>query len=241
MKEIDKLSPKEAFLQQFKENFKEDFLPPEWDDRKRQRVEQLTSSGKIKTSMFTSIPMICMGPKCVFASTCPLQRENLAPVGYKCPIEMSLIYNFMNDYMQQMDVDPEDMVEVGMIRELVDQDVQSLRKSKMLAKESFIQENIIGIDSDGDPVMKKELHLAIDYEDKIFKRRQFLLKALLATREAKNKAGMNQMDPAQVMSSLLDTYKKAKRIQDEEMIRSLGLAEDDVDDYIDIPPEDIKE
>jgi hypothetical protein len=36
-----------------------------------------------------------------------------------------------------------------MVRDLVDQEVQYLRKTKLLSKEHFIQENIIGIDKDG--------------------------------------------------------------------------------------------
>jgi flagellar L-ring protein precursor FlgH len=39
-------------------------------------------------------------------------------------------------------VNPNNLVEVSMVRDLVDQEVQYLRKTKLLAKEHFIQENI---------------------------------------------------------------------------------------------------
>lgn len=239
MKEIERLSPKEAFLKQFEDNYKDNFLPADWSKEKKDRVAELTTGGKIKTSMFTSIPMNCTGPKCVFASTCPLQKEDLAPINHECPLEMSMVKNFLGEYMEQMEIDPENLIELGMIRELVDQDVQSLRKTKILAKEDFIQENVVGVDADGDPVVRKELHLAIDYEDKIFKRRQFLLKSLLATREAKAKAGMAQIDAAKTMSLLLDSYKKVKREEERELKRQMGYI--DEDDYIDVPPDNVEE
>jgi hypothetical protein len=61
---------------------------------------------------------------------------------------MSMVSQFTAEYMEQLDVSPENLVEVSMVRDLVDQEVQYLRKTKLLAKEHFIQENIIGIDKD---------------------------------------------------------------------------------------------
>ena len=98
--------------------------------------------------MFSSIPMNCEAEKCIFASTCPLMKENLAPKNKPCPIEMSMVAQFTAEYLEQLDVNPNNLVEVSMVRDLVDQEVQYLRKTKLLAKEHFIQENIIGIDSD---------------------------------------------------------------------------------------------
>jgi len=46
--------------------------------------------------------------------------------------------------MHQLDVSPDNLVEVSMVRDLVDQEVQYIRKTKLLAKEHFIQENVIG-------------------------------------------------------------------------------------------------
>jgi hypothetical protein len=117
-----------------------------------------------------------------------------------------------------------------MIRDLVDQEVQYLRKTKLLAKEHFIQENTIGVDEDGQPILKKELHLAVELEDKLHKRRKDLRNQLLATREAKAKAGQMQVDSAQAISDIL--YKvQAIEIEKEKLLRQkLGTYE--LDDYI---------
>jgi hypothetical protein len=132
--------------------------------------------------------------------------------------------------MNQLEVHPDNLVEVSMIRDLVDQEVQYLRKTKLLAKEHFIQENTIGVDEDGQPILKKELHLAVELEDKLHKRRKDLRNQLLATREAKAKAGQMQVDSAQAISDIL--YKvQAIEIEKEKLLRQkLGTYE--LDDYI---------
>jgi hypothetical protein len=132
--------------------------------------------------------------------------------------------------MDQLEVHYDNLVEVSMIRDLVDQEVQYLRKTKLLAKEHFIQENIIGIDESGEPILRKELHLAVELEDKLHKRRKDLRNQLLATREAKAKAGQMQIDSAQAISDIL--YKvQAIEIQKEKLLKQkLGTYE--LDEYI---------
>jgi antitoxin component HigA of HigAB toxin-antitoxin module len=121
-------------------------------------------------------------------------------------------------------------VEVSMIRDLVDQEVQYLRKTKLLAKEHFVQENVIGIDENGTPILKKELHLAVELEDKLHKRRRDLRNQLLATREAKAKVGQMQVDSAQTISEILHKVQSIQ-IEKEKLLRQkLGTYE--LDEYI---------
>ena len=230
MGNIEKFNDKDKFLKQF-ESLRPDLIfPEEWSDEDKSKAVELIRPQKTRTTMFSSIPMNCEAAKCIFASTCPLHKENLAPKGNPCPIEMSMVAQFTAEYMEQLEVHSENLVEVSMIRDLVDQEVQYLRKTKLLAKEHFIQENIIGIDHDVNPIMKKELHLAVELEDRLHKRRKDLRNQLLATREAKAKAGQTQIDSAQAISDIL--YKvQAVQIEKEKLLRKkLGTYE--VDDYI---------
>lgn len=230
MGNIEKFNDKDKFLKQFESLRPDLFFPEEWSDEDKSKAVELIRPQKTRTTMFSSIPMNCEAAKCIFASTCPLHKENLAPKGNPCPIEMSMVAQFTAEYMEQLEVHSENLVEVSMIRDLVDQEVQYLRKTKLLAKEHFIQENIIGIDHDGNPIMKKELHLAVELEDRLHKRRKDLRNQLLATREAKAKAGQTQIDSAQAISDIL--YKvQAVQIEKEKLLRKkLGTYE--VDDYI---------
>jgi hypothetical protein len=233
MKEIEKLTPKEEFLSQFKETYLNSSFPEEWDMEKRRRVMAMVSPGKTKSLMFTSIPMVCRAEKCMFAESCPMQKEGIAPKGYACPYESGIISSFVSEYMEQLDIEPDNLVELSMIRDLVDQDVQYLRKTKILAQEDFIQENVVGRDGDGNPIFAKQLHIASELEDKLHKRRSVIFKQLLATREAKAKVGMATLDTAQSMANLVFAYRQVESQKETALKQKLGIIEQD--DYIDIP------
>lgn len=231
MSELEKIN-KDKFLKEF-ENIRPDlFFPDNWSVEQKEQAVELIRPQKTRNLMFSSIPMNCEGVKCVFASTCPLLKENLAPVSNPCPIEMSIVSQFMEEYIQQLDVHPDNLVEISMVRDLVDQEVQYIRKTKLLAKENFIQENIVGVDDSGRPILKKELHLAVELEDRLHKRRKDLRNQLLATREAKAKVGQTQLDTAQAISDIISKVQNIELQKDKLLKQKLGIA--DKDEYIEI-------
>jgi hypothetical protein len=231
MADLEKVS-KEKFLKDFESLRPDLFFPEKWSEEDRQKAVELVRPQKTRTSMFSSIPMNCEGSRCIFADTCPLLKENLAPVSNPCPIEMSIVAQFTSEYMEQLDVVPSNLVEVSMVRDLVDQEVQYIRKTKLLAKEHFIQENIVGVDNEGNPILKKELHLAVELEDRLHKRRKDLRNQLLATREAKAKLGQTQLDTAQAISDIIDKVQSLDLQREKLLKQKLGTF--DKDDYIEI-------
>ena len=141
MKEIEKIDPKQNFLDQFEKAFGDDFLPKEWSQDKKNRVAAETTSGKIKTGMVTSIPMICYGEKCAFKDQCGLYQQDDHPLGKQCPYEMGMVKTLMADYADSLEIDINDITEFAQVRDLINLDVQFMRAAKYLSKESFIQEN----------------------------------------------------------------------------------------------------
>jgi len=207
------------------------FFPEQWTQEEKDKALELVRPQKTRTTMFASIPMRCEAERCIFAATCPLLKESLAPKGDPCPIEMSMVSQFTYEYMEQLEVSPDNLVEVSMVRDLVDQEVQYIRKTKLLAKEHFVQENIIGIDSNtGEPLLRKELHLAVELEDRLHKRRKDLRNQLLATREARAKVGQSQLDTAQAISDIIDKVQSIEIEREKIIKKKLGTY--DKDDYI---------
>lgn len=232
MSDVEKFNNKEDFMKGFESLRPDLFFPEEWTEEQKDKALNLVRPQKTRTSMFASIPMRCEAQKCIFANTCPLLKENLAPKGDACPIEMSMVSQFTYEYMDQLDVSPENLVEVSMVRDLVDQEIQYMRKTKLLAKEHFIQENIIGVDQNtGEPIIKKELHMAVELEDRLHKRRKDLRNQLLATREAKAKVGQTQLDTAQAISDIVDKVRSIEIEREKLIKKKLGTYERD--DYID--------
>jgi len=231
MSEIEKLE-KDSFLEKFESLRPDLFFPEHWSDEDREKAVELVRPQRTRNSMFSSIPMTCESEKCIFADTCPLIKESLAPKGKPCPLEMAIVAQFTTEYMEQLDVHPENLVEVSMVRDLVDQEVQYMRKTKLLAKEHFIQENVIGIDQDGQPILKKELHLAVDLEDRLHKRRKDLRNQLVATREAKAKMGQSQIDSAQAISEIISKVQEIESQREKLLRQKLGIH--DIDEYIEV-------
>lgn len=224
---IEKYEDKESFLQAFKDRYAKEFLPEGWDDKVQKRVVEITKPSRTKSGIFSSIPMKCYAEKCVFADTCPLQKENIAPKGYPCPLEMAMVLQFADDYMKQLGIDEENFVEVSMVRNIVNYEVQFVRTSKYLAKEGFIQENVVGVNPNGEVIMRKELHTAVEMQDKVQKAMKELRKELMATREAKAKLGMGTLDTAQAMANLMSEVGKLQAQQDKIHLQKLGLANHD--------------
>lgn len=228
--ELEYVDPKSAFMAEF-EALRPDLMYSEgWSESERQTAAEILRPTKVKANMLQAIPMKCLGEDCFIADRCPLMKEGIAPVGSACPIEMSYVQQFFYDYIEELDVDVERMVEVSIVRDLVDQEIQHIRKTWALSEEHFIQENVVGIDDEGNVITQKQLHQAVDYEDKILKRKEKLRNALLATREAKAKAGKSTADNAQIVADVLEGVRRAQVEREESIKRELGMSE--VDDYI---------
>lgn len=232
MKELEPIDSKTEFYNQFKELFDDDILPIEWDASKKKRAHELTTDSRLNTARVASIPMICRGRGCPSCHVCPLYAEDLHPLGMSCPIEVKIVAKMMLGLMEELNVDPSSIIEIGMVRDLVDQEIQQMRKQNLLAQEDVIQENVIGISESGEPIMKKELHLAVNWEDKIHKRKAALLKQLLATRESRVAAGAKVLDQAANMAKALTAYAESEKTREKKMLSDMGIIAKD--DYIEV-------
>ena len=207
------------------------FMPLEWSEAQKAEASAMIRPAQVRTALFASIPLICRGENCRFAEICPLLAKNLAPVGKSCSIEMAAVQQFMSEYISELGVDPTNLVEVSMIRDIVDQEIQHMRTTWLLSMEDFIQENAIGISDSGEVIFRKELHLAVEMQDRLHKRKKDLRNQLLATREARAKIGQGNLDTAQSISKALEKVRDLEFRNQAEIRKRLGMEE--YDDYID--------
>lgn len=233
MGDVERYKDKESFLDALGDLRPDLFFPEGWNQEQRSQVTEAIRPRNTRASMFTSIPMKCHGNACPFAESCPLLAQNLAPLNKPCPLEMAMVSQFMAEYMEELGVDADNLIEVSMLRDLVDQEVQYLRKTKILSQEHFITENVVGLDPQGQVIMRKELHLAVELEDKLHKRKKDLRNQLLATREARARVGQTQLDTAQALSNIMDHVREIEVAKEKALRQVTGTLYRD--DYIDQP------
>lgn len=231
MSEIESFDQaKQDFFKEFEKSRPDIVYADDWTVEQKQEATSLLRRGRSKVSMLSIIPLHCKGPDCIYAPMAPAIHNSRPDYQKACPVEAAAVHEFFWDYVDELGVDVSRMVEVSMVRDLVDQEIQQLRKTIVLSDEHFIQEEVVGIDAEGHVVTAKGLHKAIDYEEKLLKRKEKIRNALLATRESKVKHGQAQADGATVIANILDEVRKVERVREKELMAKLGMAE--YDEYI---------
>jgi hypothetical protein len=130
-------------------------------------------------------------------------------------MEMALMGTWKAQYEGSLEADWNDKVERQAVMDLVEADILSARANGIIAVEGFIMENAIGIsEATGEPIFRKEKHVALEVKDMIHRRKERLLKSLILTREMKKKLGMGGGDPSKKEAELLERARKSRERED---------------------------
>jgi hypothetical protein len=208
--------------------------PELWSDNQQKILDkQGKTSLRTKKMLFANIPMVCKGNDCPIKQDCPLFEVNEHPYGKKCPIEFNLIQDLLVSYMQELGVDHDNLLELAQVKQLISQEIQLLRIGGALAQEGFITENVIGVDDVGNPIVRKELALPVEYEDKVLKRLKAGRDELIASRQAKVKAGQVQKDAMLALAETIHELEEVDKARERKRRKKL--------DIIDVEPYDDEE
>ncbi len=197
-------------------------LPPSWGGSPKMLTALQASlhATTVKHALYAAIPLVCKGRRCVYADTCPLLAQDQAPEGERCPIEISHILTKFKNYTDELGIDQDNIIDMTLIKDLIDIDVQLNRADARLAIDGdFIQMITIGISNDGDEIQQPAIHKAAEFKDKLLKKRHDVLGLLHSTR--KDKAGDKltiTLDPstyaAQIMAKAAQMSKEQNELID---------------------------
>lgn len=182
-------------------------LPSAWggSTKMRKALQQSLVNSQVKHGLYAAIPMVCRGDKCVYKETCPLLAQDLAPINERCPLEISHILTKFQKYTEELQIDQDNIVDMTLVKDLIDLDVQIARADNKLAIDGdFIQMVTIAVSEDGDEIQNPAIHKAVEYKDKLLKKRHDVLQLLHSTR--KDKAGDKltiQLDPSTYAAQLM--------------------------------------
>lgn len=205
-------------------------LPSMWKQNAQgmKNVETARSTISLKHGMFASVPIICKGQACPYFQTCWIPEADLQ-VGGRCPIEIGAILERFDTYCDQLKIVPEDeIVDAGLVKEVVDIEIMMVRADGLLAKDgNLIEEVVAGISPKGQEYYRPEVHPAVELKEKLRKEKTRILNQLNATRKDKKSDGIIANDPssvaARIIAKVRDLDKKGKIIdasQDQEIVEA---------------------
>lgn len=182
-----------------------------------------------RQSLVQSIPVVCRAEACPFRETCPLFKADLAPLNERCPIEIAAIEDLFDRYCAEFGIDPDDegsMVDLMMVKELVDTDIMIVRCDNKLAIDvDFIVENTVGMTDQGEPMTRKELHTASTYKGNLMISKYKTLQLLNATRRDKG-GGEKKEQTAQEriaeMMAVMQMSQSTEAVESERRNKFLG-------------------
>lgn len=181
---------KESIIGIYGEEF---FHGREWDLKTLKRLSRAITHPR--ENLVNSIAQIC-GPNCPFKDSCVMDIAGRPPLGERCPRELKLAHMFIEEYLLSMSarlgLEPdelrEDVVAYNMIIGVVETDIVNMRLNSTIGEDGMVQSDPAAINSEtGEVYYKDEEAVAVRIKDRVQRRRDNLLKQLLATPEMQAK------------------------------------------------------
>lgn len=190
-------------------------LPSTWkvSNETKGMIAQSLDIYNTKHGLYAAIPMMCKGELCPYSEVCPLLAGGMDPSGSRCPLEIGLIMKRFEEYKNEFNLDEDDIVDMGLIKDLVDYDVQLFRAENRIALQGdFIEDVVVSVTDDGQEITAPQISKAAEYKDKIMTKKHKVLQLMHSTRS--DKAGDKltvTLDPstyaAQLMSQVATDMK----------------------------------
>lgn len=211
-----------------------DRLPPEWRMNnvglEATRTMQAAIAATGTHGIYSGIPIICKGKNCPFIDTCAMDAMDVDTdglIGQRCPVEIAEILDLYEKYTNQFGIneDQEDMVLIGLVKELIDYEIQIRRADhRMAASGDFLEDVVVGISDGGQPIINKQIAKPIDYKERAIKKKHEILDLLNST--PKNKASKfgAGTDPSNYASSL---FERAQRLEVIDVIEATEVKEEE--------------
>jgi hypothetical protein len=208
------------------------------------RVDEVRGINKT-LGLYEKLPMICHGSACFWAKQCPTKETGWLFEGLRCPIEIMEAYRNFVRYVRELDVHPDDHVDLNLIHDLVRIDLQLKHMDMRIQVQGMEVDHVAGIiqGREARPVIDKIANPFLSVQTKLRNDRQGIYNLLLASRKEKKK--VEQAEGKQK----LDLIAAMQRLRDDAVAKTATLREEPgrpaipalPDDFGLITPEDEEE
>lgn len=203
LKQIDIETPEQLRLRALNEIE----LPATWkvSNETKGMIAQSLEIYNTKHGLYAAIPMLCKGEQCPYAEVCPLIENGMDPSGSRCPLEIGLVMKKFDEYQREFGISEDNIVDMGLVKDLVDYDVQLFRAENRIALQGdFIEEVVVTVTENGQEITAPQISKAAEYKDKIMTKKHKVLQLMHSTRS--DKAGDKltvTLDPSSYASQLM--------------------------------------
>lgn len=189
-------------------------------------IEKNLGLYKFKHGMFASIPILCGDKKCPYLEVCTV-NPNDRKLGGRCPMEIAAITARFDSWCNHFgieiingEVKDEDLADVSLIKDLVDNEVQTIRAENRIAMNGdFIGQTIAEIDNKCKVYREDTIIPEAEYKMSLQEKRYKILQLLNATRKDKVKELQSKDN---VSKQVIDIFNKINK--------NLNKDLDDLDD-----------
>lgn len=145
-----------------------------------------------KHGMFASVPIICRGPDCAYKDVCMVSTAQRT-IGQRCPMEIAAILARYELWCAHFDIninqdtiDPRDLVDATLIKDLVNTEVQMMRaENKIALNGDFMADTLLDIDKKCVPYYGKIVSPEVEFLLSLHNQKVKILNQLNATRKDK--------------------------------------------------------
>jgi len=214
-----------SFLDMNLDNYSDITLTADEAGRLRKHVQAAS------TGVQSLIPLICAGDKCKFKERCPLYEMGKPPVGRQCLPEVELLTFFRKRFIEEYNVNPQDMTDLTMVNELAEIEIFEMRCNIALSKEDgqdLTQNNIVGVTNLGAPYHQTVVHTAWDIKERLKIRKMKLVECMVGSRKEKWKraAALKTRDTGDPSSQMSNFRAELESLKDEIEMTQVEAAKD---------------
>lgn len=142
----------------------------------------------------SALPLECKGNQCPIIDMCPLKKIGAElPIGKQCPVEAALIEQWVNGYLQSLNIDPNDpeqAVDMHMVYEAAGLELIRMRTAHHLSKEGeVVSTKVVGYSPQGQPIYDDKPSMALLIMERQSKTMSKIREGLLATRKSQAQVG----------------------------------------------------
>jgi len=153
----------------------------------------MSSMSQDRYACYPSASVLTCNPEtCPYAEVCVFNKNEVAPVGFECPVERKIVMELEADVVENLKIDRGNPIEMEMLWDLIDTKLLDLRASSAMKKESLLLSFTSNIGNGRIVRSETEVNPLLETKMDLKRLKHSIIDSFVATRRAKRKYGIEE-------------------------------------------------